>query len=64
MTIRARVARLEAKAPPVDDTPFRVLIWDPKAETLDEAKAREGLADWPGELMVVKLVGVEPEAAR
>ncbi|MCA6330187.1 MAG: hypothetical protein IM649_12845, partial [Phenylobacterium sp.] len=46
MTIRARVARLEAKAPPVDDTPFRVLIWDPKAETLDEAKAREGLADW------------------
>lgn len=64
MTIRARVARLEAKTPPADDKPFRVLIWDPEAETLDEAKARERLADWPGELMVVELVGVEPEAAR
>lgn len=33
-------------------------------EALEEAKAREGLADWPGELMVVELVGVEPEAAQ
>jgi len=33
-------------------------------EALDAAKTREGLADWPGELIVVKLVGVEPEAAR
>lgn len=64
MTIRARVSRLEAMSPPTDDTPFRILITDPQAETLEEAKAREGLADWPGELMVVELVGVEPEAAR
>ena len=41
MTIRARVARLEAKTPPADDKPFRVLIWDPEAETLDEAKVEE-----------------------
>ena len=64
MTILARVSRLEARSPPTDDTPFRVLISDPQTETLEEAKAREGLADWPGELMVVELVGVEPEAAR
>ena len=64
MTIRARVSRLEARSPPTDDTLFRILITDPQAETLEEAKAREGLADWPGELMVVELVGVEPEAAR
>jgi hypothetical protein len=47
MRNRDQVARLEARSPQ-DSPPCRTVIWDSRAETLDEAKSPGGLQDGRG----------------
>jgi hypothetical protein len=55
-----RLARLEASTRQ-DNAPWARIVWDPATgETLDEAKAREGLAGWNGNLIVHEIVDPPP----